>query len=245
LFLGVRVSARSFVVKRDRRPAIVLLVEKMSAPLWTFSDEIVTERRAALAAVPNFSSIVDRIAGASIESFWAEPREAAPCLGTHRAIFDLLLERADYDAFFNSPVGYRAQYCIEIENGKAQNRRVLDALRPRLLDFAERSRTGGFGKQRLSASLDAVDAKVWINEAEVAKVEGIHILYEPWLAKLQSADVGSATERNSRESAEIGLRAPAGQRLEVKGGWVTLAGVECRDPAKARRAEDIRDYGHS
>jgi hypothetical protein len=163
------------------------------SPLWTFSEEIPEYRRTALNAVPSFDAIIQRLASCPIEDFWAQPRDSPPCVGTHRAVFRLRASEEDYDAFFNAPVGYRAQYCLGSDNGRSQNRRVLDALEPRLVAFYRVRPTAGCSEHWLRASLRGFDAKIWIYEAEVAKAEGAHILYEPWLAKLRAAKFGSPT----------------------------------------------------
>jgi hypothetical protein len=214
-------------------------------PVWSFTDAVSPERQAKLVAVPDFDAIVYRLMRGIVEDFWPEAREQPPCIGTKRAVFRLRVDADDYDAFFNSPVGYRAQYCEGFENGKRQNRRLLVSLQSLCLAYYRENTNPVFQERDVLASLGAENAKIWIYESEVAKVEGIHIAHEPWLTKLRAKNSGSLRDRSSRESAEVGVRAPRGTLLQIKGGWVARGGVECRDPAKARRAEDIHDYGHS
>jgi len=88
-------------------------------------------------------------------------------------------------------------------------------------------------KPLIIASLRAVQAKLWIYEREVELQLGAQdpaVMYEPWIS-------------NSEDGA--GLLAPIGERLEVKGGWLDAAGIECLDPAKITRSSEIHQVGFS
>ena len=85
----------------------------------------------------------------------------------------------------------------------------------------------------VSASLRAIEAKVWIYESEVESQLGEEhpaILYAPWA---ESSETG------------VGLLAPVGTFLEVKGGWLDRQGKERRNPVKSNRSNEIREFGYS
>src|SRR4051812_29415330 len=109
----------------------------MSHSLWSFSSAVSETRQRKLFSVSGFAEVLMRISMGIIESFGVEPRKNPPCVGTHRAVFRLKVRPLDYDAFFNSPVGYRAQYCIAVEQGQRCNRQLIDALTPKCLVFAK------------------------------------------------------------------------------------------------------------
>ena len=88
-----------------------------------------------------------------------------------------------------------------------------------------------------------VDAKVWINDKDWPDSDGIHINYIPWIHKANRAREGTMTERVARAYAETGILAPVNTHIELKGAWLTKDNLEWRDPSKALRAEEIRDYG--
>ena len=96
--------------------------------MWNFTKEVSAERRERLLAVPDFENVVRRIEAGAIERFFAEEYKEFACRGCTRASFTLRVRPCDYDAFFNAPVGYRAQYCLGKENGARQNRRLLEAV---------------------------------------------------------------------------------------------------------------------
>ena len=151
-----------------------------------------------------------------------------------RASFILKVPQRIYDAFFNSPEGYRAQYAHSVERGVAANGSLLTLLENRLLAHEQVKRAVAAGEvkaQHVECSLRAVDAKLWIDEDEPTMQHvsalGNEILYPVW-----------AMARNGK-----GQRAPQGTLLDIKGGWVDAAGHEQRDDWKAYRSEDIHHTG--
>jgi hypothetical protein len=186
-----------------------------------------------------------RVSTGIVDSFSVEPRENPPCIGTNRAAFRLQVRPEDYDAFFNSPVGYRAQYCITVEQGQRCNRQLIDALTPKCLVFAKGKEPADFPESLVAASLAGNDAKVWIEEKALAGLEGTHIQYAPWLAKAAAVSTGSFAEMAERSKAEAGILAPFGTHLELKGAWIWRDGTDCPDPKKQSRGDEIHNYGFS
>ncbi|HEY8130457.1 MAG TPA: hypothetical protein VII12_01085, partial [Thermoanaerobaculia bacterium] len=136
-----------------------------------------------------------------------------------------------YDAFFNAPVGLRAQYARSASHGEAANRRVITLLAPLLLSYSNNVRAPS--RSQIDWSLCGSQAKIWIDETEAEDQLGAvepEILYEPWAARSESG---------------VGLLAPLGTRLEVKGGWVRSDGIVVPDHAKATRSDDIHREGYS
>lgn len=214
------------------------------AKLWGFSSLVPADRSRNLLGVAGFGDVIDRIGAGSIEFIRAEPRTYPPCLGCHRAFFKVHLPGRDYDAFFNAPAGYRAQYAIGVENGEAKNRELLKVLERTCLE-ASRTEQDDFAASLVAASLRATDAKLWIQESDLGGLSGVHIEYRPWLDKLVAESRGTMADQAARAAASAGVVAPIGTVLEIKGGWIAPDGIECRDPAKANRSQEIHDYGYS
>jgi hypothetical protein len=95
----------------------------------------------------------------------------------------------------------------------------------------------------VARSLRSSAAKAWINDSDWEGIDGIHIEYEPWIAKARAASTGTLAEQQARFNAWTGVLAPKGNRIEIKGAWVMPSGDEWLDPNKACRSESIRDYG--
>lgn len=147
------------------------------------------------------------------------------------AAFLLEVSTDTYDAFFNSPAGYRGQYALSVAHGEAANRAFFALQGEHLLAFALKN--SEISVDRLRASLGATDAKVWIYEPEVERQLGRdvrEIIFSPW----QQASEGG-----------VGLLAPVGTKLEIKGGWIDPHGAERRDPIKAERSDEIHRLGYS
>ena len=213
--------------------------------LWRFSSLVSEDESRDLLAVAGFGEVIDRIKAGSIEFIEAEPRKCPPCLGCSRAFFKVHLPEPDYDAFFNAPAGYRAQYAIGVEDGEARNRELLKALEPMCLETANRTAHDDLTAPLVAASLRATDAKLWIPESDLRGLSGVHIEYPPWLDKLAAESSGTMADQAARAAASAGVLAPIGTVLEIKGGWIAPDGIECRDPAKANRSKEIHDYGYS
>lgn len=211
--------------------------------LWTFSALVPANRSQRLLALADFGEVIDRVVAGTVEFVAEEPRNNQPCLGCRRAFFRVHLPKCAYDAFFNAPVGYRAQYAIGAENGERRNRELLKALEPACIEAM--SRHPERDESLLVASLHAANAKLWIQESDLQGLDGVHIEYPPWLAKLAADSVGTTAERAARAAASAGVLAPIGTVIEIKGGWISSGGEECRDPAKANRSAEIHDYGYS
>ena len=213
--------------------------------LWGFSSFVPLDRSQDLLAVADFCEVIDRIRAGSIEFIGVEPRRYPPCLGCHRASFKVHLSERDYDAFFNAPTGYRAQYAIGVENGEASNRELLKALEPTCLETANRTEQNDFTAPLVAASLRATDAKLWIQESDLHGLSEVHIDFRPWLDKLAEESSGTMADQAARAAASAGVLAPIGTVLEINSGWIAPNGIECRDPAKANRSQEIHDYGYS
>ena len=206
--------------------------------LWDFTSLVPEERRSRLLAVQSFDEVIEGIARGEVDYFDVESwRECS------RVIFKVRVEEAVFDAFFNSPNGYRAQYCLGLDNGEKQNHRLIEAITQACYEFAEQKKRQEFLGDSVLASLRGKDAKVWISEEDLPDVEEVQIDYQPWVAKAEASGVGGPADQAARAKASVGVLAPVGTHIEVKGAWLTPNGDEWRNPRKSHRGEEIRDYG--
>jgi hypothetical protein len=163
---------------------------------------------------------------ARVTGFVWEPFQGLMLRGCGRAEFLLQVHPCIYDAFFNSPVGYRAQYALGPALGRSKNRELLDALKTKLIANTPESYLA-----QVVSSIESVEAKIWIYEDEVQNHyfdESPEIDYAPW---------------NNGSDGGVGLRAPVGTQLIVCGGWLDEHGHERVDPHKRRRSEEIHEAG--
>jgi hypothetical protein len=202
----------------------------MNTPLWHFSRSVSSARQAAMAAFASYQQVLVALQSCEVQYFtWESPRDTA-LSGCERACFRLRVPRSVYDAFFNSPVGYRAQFALDSNAGYEGNIKALDAIEPALTRFAQ---LRGQADNRIVWSWRAPDAKIWIDESEVQEQLGLYdpqILYEPW---------------QSQSEDGAGLLAPLGELLEVKGAWVDATGHFRPNPKKSGRAGNIHSVGFS
>lgn len=209
-------------------------------PFWNFTDFMPKDRREKMLALRNFDEVIEQVTAGSVDWFEFEPRRNSEYC---RIFFRLHVGKTAYDAFFNSPVSYRAQYCISVDNGLKQNRRLIEAITPLCLESVKERGEQEYPREKVLASLSGADAKVWINDNDWPDIDEIHINYAPWVAKAKAANKGTMAEQVARTNAAVGVLAPENTYLEIKGGWLTPDNREWRDLDKAQRAEEIRDYG--
>ena len=178
-----------------------------------------------------FEELLPRIAEARVDRFLWKSFEGSLLRGCHRAEYVLVVDPGVYDALFNAPAGLRGQFALSPSHGEAANRRILDLLGPALMAFERASDQPS--DHLVQWSICGSQAKVWIDETEVElQLGGLQpeILYPPWT-------------KNSETG--VGLLAPQGTRLEIKGAWIDPTGLVVHDPAKAGRSEEIHEVGFS
>lgn len=203
----------------------------MSGSTWQFCASVDSSRASTLHSYLSFDAVVGLLESALVEGFCWEQFSGQAIRGCHRASFLIRVSEVAYDAFFNSPAGYRGQYARSVAAGEAANRRLLVQFEARLLAYSEtRSQ---IAQSVIRDSLRGTQAKVWIRETEVEAQLGSTlsaITYAPWE---QASESG------------VGLLAPVGSLLEVKGGWVAPSGEERFNPGKSGRSADIPQTGFS
>jgi hypothetical protein len=202
----------------------------LTTSIWKFSETMAADRRRRLLSYGSFEEIELIVGAAEIAAVVWEPFRGELLNGCHRASYLLRVSEEAYDAFFNSPVGYRAQFALDTRTGEHANRRLLAALEERLVEFGL---ARSFPEPQLVGSLRGEQAKVWINESEVEAQLGDDrpaILYPPWQRESDSG---------------VGLLAPVGKELAVYGGWLDAQGGIRQNPLKAHRSEEIHRSGFS
>jgi hypothetical protein len=213
------------------RFAVHITLGLMTTALWLFTSEVDSKRSADLLAWSSFDQIADEILASPVDQLYWEDATAPHLKGCNRASFGLTVAPDVYDAFFNSPQGYRGQFARSEADGELANRRLIDTLFPRLLVAAGNHPANADG--RVAKSLRGPQAKIWIVESEV----------DAQLLEPQPSIIFPTWEFNAPNSQ--GLRAPRGTRLEVKGAWVDPAGNVAFNPAKRRRSNFIYATGDS
>jgi hypothetical protein len=184
----------------------------------------VAERRQDLAAWNSFETIVEALMfEASVRAFMWEPFHGQQLRGCRRARFLLQVPPAIYDAFFNAPVGLRAQFALDPEVGQKSNRELIDSLKSHLIAYVD----GRDDIRAIVSSCDSREARIWIDEDEV----------EPHYHD-ETPEIDFARWR-AEGTSNPGLRAPVGTRLVVLGGWLDRHGEERLNPFKRRRSEEI------
>ncbi len=157
--------------------------------------------------------------------------------GCLRPSVQLSVGREAYDAFFNSPGGYRAQYLDGPDVGQSANNALITLLEPTLTDAV----IADCGEQRLSRgwiehSFLANSAKIWIDEDEIDYIDATHDLdISRWASPCDAIQAPAGN----------GLWAPRGTRLMVFGAFMDPWGNEVVAHRKIKRRFEIHMCGYT
>ncbi len=224
--------------------------------IWRFSETFVSdERRGYLGEEIKFECIVEAIVNEiAITKLCVNSKPYNPKLkGCKRPEFQFHVEPKTFDLFYNSPWGYRGQYCLGADVGLEKNRYLLDSILDRLITHARSNPTEKLSIMGIENSLRMNSAKIWIGEnGQIDPKDSAlreELLCSVWLRNAREAraalDENKEPDPQEKSNAITGVRAPEGKLLEIKGAWISQDGEEHIDDYKRYRAEHIRDYGFS
>ena len=217
---------------------------------WQYSG-IPEERLRYLNSYIDFYVIIERIFSAMTDiSFESEKFNGPELQNSKRPVFRFAISEKTVDLFFNSRWGYRGQYCLGPENGLEQNRRLINEISTKLLVASRQNPHQNMTEKLISRSLNFPSAKIWIDD-DLLPIRGkpslrIEIKHPTWVKNAKEA--WEAFQDNNDHhllDKTLGVRAPIGSHLNVKGGWFDLDGVEQVPSNKKNRKTQIRDFGFS
>jgi hypothetical protein len=228
----------------------------MAYERWEFSEEFVSdERRGYLHREVEFTQIVESIKDEMmITNFRIDKGYSSALQGCKRPVFQFEVQTKTFDIFYNSPWGYRGQYCLSIDNGSKQNRYLIDLIMGKLLQNVQSNvQNPSLSVEAIEISLKCQSAKIWIYEKNQINTSDYTLREElfnsAWITNAREAraalDACQIPNPMEKMNAIIGVRAPQGQVLDVKGAWLTRNEEERLDDYKKHRSEHIRDYGFS
>jgi len=205
------------------------------AAIWAFESSFCPIRRAKLEAVVAFDDIIRNLLTLSevAEAWVSEGTELGP-KGCYRPSVRLNVPSDLFDAFFNSPRGYRALFLADPDDGQAANGKLLRALEPRLsAEVAERCGESRLSRASIRNAFLANSAKVWPDEESLDFREATEDIA---IAQWRECDWITAP-------AGAGLWAPQGTKLKVFGAFIDPWGNEVVAHKKIRRRFDIHECG--
>jgi len=136
---------------------------------WAFARAFDSARRERLEKFDDFDKVAEIICRRAqfAHAFVCEGNELGP-QDCWRPVVMLDVGNEAFDAFFNSPGGYRAQYLSDPDSGQAANGRLLRALEPRLTDAVTKScPENRLGPKRVGDAFLANSAKIWPDEKQL------------------------------------------------------------------------------
>ena len=156
-----------------------------------------------------------------------------------RSVVHLRVKPQSLDQFFNSPVGYRAQYYASCKLGKRANRFVSNELFSKVLVEGKRGKR--LKQDFIRMSLKHPACKVWLRQGQwlrQAKREDRVLLVPRWQAECVSGD------KARQKLARWGSLAPAHEtRLLLKGGFVGSTSRVNIDKSPMTRSKELHELG--
>ena len=173
--------------------------------------------------------------------FHREPRTVDTSYS--RAVYTGEIEPALFDAFFNSPLGYRGAYFVSPEAGLKANRLLFDVLTPSLISWTKKH-YGNIDEEWLVETLSLSSAKAWLAEAPLTLCSAC---VGEWSISYRSEleIVNGRWERSQHVHATWGRQAPRLTKVRFFGGFVNLKHREWVADQKLERAEHIWEHGWS
>lgn len=222
--------------------------QKAPAPLGTV-DNVSEDRRKSLAEPFEFVGLVQCLRSEVRNVRYKKENGSHEAKGSWRPIIWFDVNQQTFDRFFNSPCGYRGQFLLGADAGRAANNQVMHALADTLIQRASLQPSLA---EQVQLSLLSPHAKIWIDEDQhCPKMPEliIQIAVAEWVAEATTVHNRLAEHDPTLTTKEIdriyGVRAPSGSTLKVMGAWVGPDGSLSVVPSKRRRAEEIRAYGVS
>jgi hypothetical protein len=218
-----------------------------SAEGWSFSAGFDALRRVRLEVIESFEFIVECIyREMQVTRFEICRGKTGYLKNCLRLEFTFTVSPETFDAFFNSPCGYRAQYLRDPDVGQMKNGQLIRRLVDRLVADARGKPTKHqMPEARVMVSLLCCSAKIWIPESSInfdhSLIQDISV--EAWCTKAREAAEAYGPSTMEQEKAIWGIRAPTGTSLEVKGAFLDSEGYEVVHPEKVLRRFDIHRYG--
>lgn len=205
---------------------------------WLLSDRVPGWRRERLLNT-SFENIIAQLAGSAVVRS-AKRKEICKRRGWYRAEVCYQVPAPLVDLFHNGAGGYRAQFYLSVLVGQRANQHVVEALAHQALGYCRRSPDAACPEAFVSASLGHWDAKVWIGEGEW--LEGIEderrdLRVARWVANADCDD-------HPAFNKWLPLLAPAAEdRIKIKGGLLAADLAPSALPLKAKRSQEIHQFG--
>ena len=205
---------------------------------WAFMPNFDPARRKRLEAFDTFEKVVEAI-GTNCEIREALVQEGTDLgpQGCWRPSVKIIVDHEIFDAFFNSPGGYRAQYLASPENGQAANGKLLAYLEPQLsAAVLKQCGQSHLSQEWIQNSFLANSAKIWPDEEELNFIDAtIDLQVDKWRKHCEWINAPS----------DAGLWAPIGTQLMAFGAFIDPWGNEVISRKKIRRRFDIHECGYS
>jgi hypothetical protein len=209
---------------------------------WSYSDAMQKERRDRLLSIESFATIADSIRR-EMSVLCYHVQTCDNDLTYSRPIFCVRVRDHLFDAFFNSPEGYRGMYFESPYRGLECNQFLMECVFARLSQWALEN-SPGYNAQFSQDALLAVSSKAWLAECSTelcSSCEGEWTRPTDNLAEI----LNGRWESSSKPDSRFGRKAPKGSKLRFFGAFLDGRGDEFIPVRKRARHQQIHCLGWS
>lgn len=233
------VRCRSIALHLDSTTEAESEFARVSEGEWLLGDGVDNDQRARLLSGTTFERVVDRIVEEGTLVFHKREKSCSE-RQYFRALLILKVDPSTVDLFHNSVSGYRAQYYDGVKNGERANAYALRRLTPRIKELLVGHEKRTCPWWWVEKSLLDPAAKVWIHQGlwlRHAKRTHPQLVVARWVQEEASLD-----PQRRKKATWASLTPREETRIDLKGGFLTLAGVPL-GKSKRTRSEDIYELG--
>jgi len=204
-----------------------------SADEWRFASGFSSGRLESLERTVSFEDIGRAIVReARMTALPMEIAREGELRGCRRPVFNVVVEPATFDQFYNGRDGYRGRFWQSPDVGERANRWLIGELAPKLGEALGGSPNTDF----ILKSLSCASAILWFHEDSALGAARLQV--EQWEEAARGDSTLSAKARQGRW-------APTGTLIEVKGAFMTDSVRERIDSEKVERSMEIHLAGYT
>lgn len=208
--------------------------------LWRLAQAAPRSLGGQFEVAPPYQKLVVALANsAQLVAYRREPCKAFP--GHYRLSATFRCSRSLLKLFHSGPTGYRAQFYASPAHGERADHLARNVFALLFLEHSRANLKRSCRGKWLAASLCSPSAKVWIHQGawiRPPRVSDRLLEVDRWCNFLPR------TEPQAKRKIFATLIPRSEDRIDLKGGFVTLDGIVLR-PLKADRAGDIHRQGYT
>jgi len=212
----------------------------ISLQAWKFRSAIGREQQERLEGGTTFEEIIKDIKKNA--RLVDHRREKCSKPNFYRVVVRLRMDSSIVDLFHNSPCGYRAQYYKSVSTGVRANRYAILKIIPSIMKMLSGNEKRTCPLSWVEKSLLHQEAKLWIYQGRWlrdSRPAERNLTVKRWMCNRKLC-----SDKKNKKKESYGSLTPAKEtQIEIKGGFITIAGLGLTNSMKPNRGKNINECG--